>query len=151
MELNRVRRKREAPVDEIAPDEQSAHAALINWAEWCRGRGRRGSTLSAEGRYVPPAARVYDSEQARVQVDPKSAEQVNAALLALPTMHRDALKLRYFARLSDWTICRVLATRPSNFHWVMRDSRLMLQNVLRFRSSGFKLPATTRTTVLPTR
>ena len=120
----------DALVDEPQPDEAETHEQLLNWAAWCRVYHVPGRARSAEGRFTPPASRLFDPPAPRFRVMLLAAEAVNLAMLDMPAGHREALHLRYISRMPDRVICRVLRLAVASYQRFMRDARLMLASLL---------------------
>lgn len=133
-------RERGILVDEPAQDEIMAHESLINWANWCRIRGRSARCFSIEGRYLAPAGNVFETREPKTFVDVLAAEMVNVSLVVIPCQHRDALHSRYFLRLADRLICRRLGLRVGSYQRFLRDARLMLWSVLLINEIKHRLP-----------
>ena len=127
-------RQRITLLDTPEADELETHLALINWALWCRSKWAPQRAYSAEGRYVPPATNIFTPQEPGVAVDERSAVEVNASLVLVPQQHRQALRLRYYDRAPDRIIARRLAIHAGSYQRFLRDARLMLRNIMRFRA-----------------
>jgi DNA-directed RNA polymerase specialized sigma24 family protein len=127
----------------VLPGEQSdVHDRLLNWGTWCQGggAGARGRAASAEGRYDSRAGNVYvDGRGVEQLTRGLDAETLNSALLTLPVQHRTALQLRYFKKLPDRLICRMLDLRWESYSRFMGDARLLLHAALQKQKTPVKL------------
>jgi DNA-directed RNA polymerase specialized sigma24 family protein len=114
----------------MCEEEYEVHLALINWARWCRVREVMVNAGSAEGRYITPRYRELSAIFSSHPDDVIAAEQVGLALLTLPSEFRKVLFLRYWERISDWSICRRLRLHATSFGAFMRMARVALRRAL---------------------
>lgn len=118
-------RPRTSPVDEVPQSEWAIHERLVGWSEWCRVRHHQGHAMSAEGRQVKLGGAL-----GRGPSLPSGSDATNAALLHISPEHRRALQLRYFERLPDRIICRILRLRASSYARFLSDARRLLDAAL---------------------
>lgn len=119
-------RARPIPTDNPSGQEVETHERLINWARWLEERTPRGRTASLEGAYIPESGNVFEGLHFRIPVDIPDAEMVDAGVLSLEGPQRLAIGLRYWAKVTDWAICRRVGLRPAEYGDFMSLSRRRL-------------------------
>lgn len=119
-------RHRIIPIDEISQSQREIDERLADWAEWCRTHHRPGHAMSAEGRHRAKLGSIFIEVIVRPRSGPGTAEATNVALLQLSPDHRLALQLRYYNRLPDRVICRMLRLKASSYARFLSDARRLL-------------------------
>jgi DNA-directed RNA polymerase specialized sigma24 family protein len=124
----RLRWTDHVPIDEIAIQHEEIHADLQQWGRWNYTKRERSSLASIEGLYEK-----YRTAKATAQgelIDLRSIE-VERAVLKMPKMYRDTLRLVYVQEVSSYTICRIFKVRYEAYVAWMFTARCMVKNLLR--------------------
>jgi DNA-directed RNA polymerase specialized sigma24 family protein len=124
----RLRWTDHVPIDEIAVQHQEIHADLQQWGRWNYTKRERSSLASIEGLYEK--YRTAKATSPGELIDLRSIE-VERAVLKMPKMYRDTLRLVYVQEVSSYTICRIFKVRYEAYVAWMFTARCMVKNLLR--------------------
>ena len=112
----------------ICADHESIHAALLNWARWCRVTQRPHRCRSIEGRYRSPP--VYHDPAPSNPPDANQAIRVEALIVDAPNDYGKHLTYHYIKRLPPAAMRKKLGLPPAAIDYHLERSRAWLNNHL---------------------
>ena len=118
-----------APIDEIATQHQDLHERLVRWGDWNTARRPYSSLSSMQGLYARGGREATPASTAPPPDLPSIA--IERAVIRMPKLYRDMLRMLYVQRFSAFTICRTLRIRYEAFPVWTFTARAMVSNLLR--------------------
>jgi len=117
--------------DTVPPEHAQIDADLDAWGRWSLRRGgRAGSCGSAEGNYQAPWRQWHypTAEEMMPQPVAKDMLAIDRAVVRLPALYLDLVRLHYVARLAPRTIRRRLAIHVDTWDTHLYRARQMVIN-----------------------
>lgn len=120
---------------EIPPEHAQIDADLEAWGRWSQRRrgGFKSACGSAEGNYRAPWRQWHYPTMEEMMPQPVAKDMlaIDRAVLKLPVMYLDLVRLHYVARLAPRTIRRRLAIHVDAWESHMGRARQMVMNNMR--------------------
>lgn len=113
------------PIDVVAERHQGIHARLEQWGRWNAERYRASSCYSVESRYREQSPRATGG------ILDLSSLAIERAVLRLPPMQRETVRMFYVVRRTPHAICKAYAIPFKSFASWMHMARAMVLNILR--------------------
>jgi hypothetical protein len=120
--------KRE-PIDlhAVKPIHLVIHDRLLNWALWCRGGLRGGSTMSPM--FIGFRAGYEEAPVIQMPIDCLDGHRVEKIVVSLPERHRTILQWSYVhSHIPVRKVCQALGVPYRDLPDMIHDARAMVRN-----------------------
>jgi hypothetical protein len=120
--------------DTVPPEHAQIDADLEAWGRWSARRGGRGGSCgSAEGAYQAPWRQWHypTAEEMMPQPVAKDMLAIDRAVVRLPMLYLELVRLHYVYRVAPGTIRRQLALRRDDVEPKLYRARQMVLNNMR--------------------